>query len=56
MDLDSGFSSLLSGPKSNMGTLPYNKQWENEIIYKIACKLAKFPVDIDTLFGVFSRG
>jgi len=56
MDLDSGFSNLMTGQKSAASSLPYNKQWENEIIYKIATKLAKFPVDIETIFGVFSRG
>jgi hypothetical protein len=35
----------------------YNQQWEQEIIYKIAGKLAKFPnVDMETMFGVFSSG
>ncbi len=56
MDLDSGISSLVQQPNKNQMSLPYNKQWENEIIYKIAKKLATFPVDIDTIFGVFSRG
>jgi hypothetical protein len=37
-------------------TLHYNKQWENEFIYKISKKLAKFPGDVELLFGIFSRG
>lgn len=36
--------------------LSYNKQWENDIIHRIATKLAKFPADVELLFGVFSRG
>lgn len=56
MDLDSGFASLVGQNQKNMQSLPYNKQWENEIVYKICVKLAKFPADIDTIFGIFSRG
>lgn len=37
-------------------TLHYNKQWEQELIYRIAKKLAKFPGEVELLFGIFSRG
>jgi len=36
--------------------LHYNKQWENELIYRIAKRLARVPGDVEMLFGVFSRG
>ena len=34
----------------------YNKQWELEIIQRIARRLAKIPGEVDMVFGVFSRG
>ena len=36
--------------------LHYNKQWENELIYRVAKRLARLPGDVEMLFGVFSRG
>ena len=30
--------------------------WENEFIYRIARRLAKFPGDLELIFGIFSRG
>jgi hypothetical protein len=34
----------------------YNKQWEQELIMRIARRLAKLPGEVEMLFGVFSRG
>jgi len=34
----------------------YNKQWELEIIQRIARRVAKIPGEVDMVFGVFSRG
>jgi hypothetical protein len=36
--------------------LHYSKQWEQEIVMRIAKRLAKLPGEIDMVFGVFSRG
>ena len=49
-----GLTSVFNPKATQM--LTYNKQWENDIIYRIALKLAKFPADVDLLFGIFSRG
>lgn len=34
----------------------YNETWEKEFLYRIARKLAKFPGDVELLFGIFARG
>ena len=34
----------------------YNKDWEEEIIMRIARKLAQLPVDINLMFGLFTQG
>lgn len=54
IDIDQGFTSLITGKPQV--TLHYNKQWENELIYRISKKLARFPGDVEMLFGIFSRG
>ena len=56
MDMDSGFSLDLTKSRTAALHLNYNKQWENDIVYRIATKLARFPADVDMLFGIFSRG
>lgn len=54
IDIDNGgFTSFTN----NRGTqMHYNKQWENDLIYKISKRLAKFPGEIEMLFGIFSKG
>jgi hypothetical protein len=47
LDLDSELTSLFQNKHKNKQTMNYNKAWEDEIIYKIACRLSKFPVDIE---------
>ena len=37
-------------------SLHYNKQWENDLVYRISKRLARLPGDVETLFGVFARG
>ena len=34
----------------------YNKSWEDDIINRIAQKLAKVPCEVSLMFGIFSRG
>lgn len=54
--MDAEFMPSETGMGVKQG-LPYNKQWETDVIYKIALKLAKFPVEtIELLFGIFARG
>jgi hypothetical protein len=33
----------------------YNKQWEQELVMRIARKLAQIPGEVEMLFGVFAR-
>ena len=37
-------------------SMNYNKNWEEDIIHRIAQKLAKVPCDVELMFGIFSRG
>ena len=34
----------------------YSKNWEKEVIMKIARKLATLPCDIELMFGIFTQG
>ena len=34
----------------------YNKQWEQELVMRIARRLARLPGEVEMMFGVFSRG
>lgn len=36
--------------------LHYSLEWQRDLIYRIAKKLARLPGDVEMLFGVFSRG
>lgn len=55
MDLDGHLTGAGLGSAVN---LAYNQQWEDDIVYRIALKLAKFPVgeSIELLFGIFTSG
>jgi len=53
MDLEGGEAHRQTGKQ----TLQFNKQWENDLVYRIAKKLARFPVEsVELLFGIFARG
>lgn len=57
IDVDGGLATITSKSMGQqLATLHYNKQWENELVYRIAKKLAKFPGSVELLFGIFSRG
>ena len=61
IDLDVGANlSQMTGTmqkgQQQQALLHYNKQWEADLIYRIAKRLAKLPGDVEMLFGVFSRG
>jgi len=34
----------------------YNNQWEQDIILRIATKLGRLSIDVELMFGIFSRG
>jgi hypothetical protein len=36
--------------------MAYTEQWEQDIIYRIAQKLSKLSLDVELMFGIFSRG
>jgi hypothetical protein len=36
--------------------MAYTAQWENDIIYRIAQKLGRLSLDVELMFGIFSRG
>ena len=36
--------------------LQYNKEWEDDIVMRIARKLSTLPCDTDLLFGIFTHG
>ena len=46
----------MGGVAAEASMLHYNKQWENELIYRVAKRLAKLPGDVEMLFGVFGKG
>ena len=54
IDIDSGISTILQD--KNMTALHYNKTWENDLVYRISKKLARFPGEVEILFGIFARG
>ncbi|CDW85652.1 protein fantom [Stylonychia lemnae] len=57
IDIDAGFATLASKQlQQQAANLHYNKLWENEFVYRIAKKIAKFPGDLELLFGIFTRG
>lgn len=36
--------------------MAYTAQWETDIIYRIAQKLGRLSLDVELMFGIFSRG
>jgi len=36
--------------------LQYNKEWEDDVIMRVARKLSTLPCDTDLLFGIFTHG
>ena len=56
MDLDKVPSQSLNNVAQDVTELHYGKEWESELILRIAKPLAKLNVDVGLLFGVFSRG
>lgn len=52
MDLDSIASQSIR--QSDVRNLHFSKEWEQDIIMKIASKLSGLQCEIDLLFGVFS--
>ena len=56
MDLDRVPAESLSRVVNEVTELHYGKEWEADLILRIAKPLAKLNVDIALLFGVFSRG
>lgn len=52
MDLDSMASQSIR--QSDVQNLHFSKEWEQDIIMKIASKLSGLQCEVDLLFGVFS--
>lgn len=52
MDLDSIASQSIR--QSEVRNLHFSKEWEQDIIMKIASKLSGLQCEVDLLFGVFS--
>lgn len=56
MDLErtqkQGFEQL----SNSLTELHYGKEWENDLIMRIALKLGRLNCEISSLFGIFSRG
>lgn len=56
IDLDKAPADNFSRTINDVTELHYGKEWESDLILRIARPLAKFNVEISLLFGVFSRG
>lgn len=56
IDLEGGLSSFTNRDQNQALSLHYNKQWELEFVARIARKLARFPGDVELLFGIFAKG
>lgn len=54
MDLDALASQAIK-PEDFMN-LHFNKEWEQDVIYKIAQRLSSVPVEVDLIFGIFTQG
>ena len=53
IDLDNPFTNPMQSKATGLG---YSKQWEQDIVWRIASALARIPADTDTLFGIFAKG
>lgn len=49
-------SSVIQQATQQIPTMHYNNVWEQNLVMRIAKKVARLPGDVETLFGAFSRG
>ena len=56
MDLERTHAQTFDGIASQVTELHYGKEWENDLIMRIAMKLGKLNCEMSSLFGIFSRG
>jgi hypothetical protein len=54
MDIDNLNQQSLKNVQ--VSSLHFNKEWEEDLIMRIAKKLAGLQCDIELLFGIFSQG
>jgi hypothetical protein len=56
IDIDKVQQNSFSKVVNEVTELHYGKEWETDLILRIARPLSKLPVEIGLLFGAFSRG